>query len=247
MEDVNITNNYSVANSNTYAAALVSYNYGTIENCGVESGTIKGNKTVKATASTGYIGAKVGGIAGHNEGTIRNCYVHEKVSISAYSPTTGGTVNQASAGGIVGYNANIVQNCYNMGSVYASSYLPAVGGLMGQAAMPGSTTTKITNCYNTGSVNAAGAITFVGGIVGVDGWTNNNPIAASNFYCLPNTRLVGSYWNGSGYDEHTSQFRDAAVLRTYAATLGTAFKEDKYYINDRIPNAYMGKSKSRNE
>ncbi len=113
---------------------------------------------------------------------------------------------------------------------------------MGQAAMTDSTSTKVKNCYNTGSVNATGTSKYIGGIVGVDGWSSTyKAMGVTNIYCLQNTSIVGSVWNGSGFNKPTAQFREASVLKTYAATLGSAFIEDKYYTNERISNACMGK------
>ena len=97
---------------------------------------------------------QVGGLVGHNYGTITKCYSTGIVN---------GTTNRV--GGLVGVNFGTVSNCYSTGSVTGSNN--SVGGLVGYN--PGT----VSNCYSTGSVNGK---YNVGGLVG------DNPNTVSNCY-----------------------------------------------------------------
>ena len=99
IRNVTLVNPKVNAPSNVKAAAVAGTNYGTIENCHVVGGSVKG------------IWLCSGGIAGQNErGTIRAC------SSSATVTLDGQTVG---AGGIVGYNIATILACYATGSVTA--------------------------------------------------------------------------------------------------------------------------------
>ncbi len=87
--------------------AICSTNYGTIENCSVESGNVSGLLSV-------------GGICGANNGTILLCTNMADVSASMNS-----------AGGICGKNTGTVENCLNTGNAGAQWY---IGGICGENA-----------------------------------------------------------------------------------------------------------------
>lgn len=80
------------------AGAVAGWNEGTIENCHVVGGSVKGD-------------AYGGGIAGINKGTIRACSSSATVTTNGYNSSRGG--------GIVGYNGGSVLACYATGSVNA--------------------------------------------------------------------------------------------------------------------------------
>ena len=155
-------------------------NYGTINNCYAEGGSVSGNFTV-------------GGLAGYNKGTISNCYATGSVSgfnftggLAGFSPSgtisdcyatgnvngnyyTGGLVGSGEdiyncyaagdvngnyyTGGLVGMNKGTISNCYAAGDVNGNAY---TGGLVGYG-------TDISNCYATGDVNGNDC---TGGLVG---------------------------------------------------------------------------------
>ncbi len=115
-------------------AGLFGYNQGAIYDFGMVGGDIS------ATSSKSSYRAYAGGIAGYNEGVIKNCYNTGSVSASSY------------AGGIAGHNEGVITDCHNTGNVSASSY---AGGITGRNYG------TITNCYNTGNVSAFG---YAGGI-----------------------------------------------------------------------------------
>ncbi|ARN57167.1 GLUG motif-containing protein [Sedimentisphaera salicampi] len=110
---------------------------GEVHNLGIEDADITGSDDAD------YIG----GLCGHNRGTITNCYAAGSVSGDDY------------LGGLCGRNSSgTITNCYATGSVsggYTSGYL---GGLCGENE--GGT---IGNCYATGSVSGDG---YLGGLCG---------------------------------------------------------------------------------
>lgn len=116
---VNITDKIIVTSSNSYTVGgIVCYNKagGVIENCSVPT----------LAANIGFM-ATVGGIAGINEGTIRDCWAFADV-------TTSGTF-----GVIVGINYGKITGCCGMGNItqtqetyeggYESSYVGGIAGL----------------------------------------------------------------------------------------------------------------------
>jgi hypothetical protein len=140
---------------------------GIIKNVGLENVKI---------SSTGY---DVGGLIGHNDGTVSNCYSTGSVNgqdfVGGLVGGNGGTVGTVSncystgsvngqdfVGGLVGFNGGTVSNCYSTGSVNGRG---VVGGLIGWNSG------KVSNCYSTGSVNGRGV---VGGLIGVNHETVSN-------------------------------------------------------------------------
>ncbi|MGA2173203.1 MAG: GLUG motif-containing protein, partial [Sedimentisphaerales bacterium] len=121
---------------------------------------------------TGY--HYVGGLVGHNDGTISNC--NSTGSVSGYQYVGGlvgynggtisncsstgsvGTSNSYEVGGLVGHNDGTISNCNSTGSVSGYQY---VGGLVGDNY--GNT---ISNCYSTGAVTGGSDSDYLGGLVG---------------------------------------------------------------------------------
>ncbi len=144
------------------------------------------------SATSGYVGA----IAGHNEGTIKNCTVTGTSVTNTASTSTGcgtggivghnegivdGCVNSAEVigdwkvGGIVGYlNEGIVMNCGNTGYVTNNLDSDSNTGQQGTGGIAGSVDSKtyILNCYNKGSITTNGYQS--GG--GIAGYTNQGII-----------------------------------------------------------------------
>lgn len=96
----------------------------------------------------------VGGIAGKNAGTLRNC--RNYASVSNTNTSVG---NSNYIGGVAGQNTGSVLNCGNSGTVSGLK----LGGVVGYNG--GGT---VAGCYNTGSVTSGttGSNITVGGIVG---------------------------------------------------------------------------------
>ncbi len=118
---------------------LFGYSGGTIKNVGVVDSVIMGSVCI-------------GGVVGHNYGTVENCYF---TGIIFGVGTYPGTDN---VGGIVGDNGGTITCCYNMGDIIGTDY---VGGIAGFNFG------TVTGSYNTGNVSGDTA----GGIVGIIGYT----------------------------------------------------------------------------
>ena len=98
---------------------LVGFNYGTIKNCMIESGSIILQHS--AGSSRG-----VGGFAGKSDGIIENCV--NKADISAYG-------SGVLAGGIAGNARGTIRGCLNMGNIsleyLSTSAIMVTGGILG--------------------------------------------------------------------------------------------------------------------
>ena len=94
---------------------------------------------------TGDVSARtyVGGIAGYNRGTIRDCRSDVNV-----------TGSERSAGGVAGWNSNIIERCFSTGEIDGATIAGGVAG---------NNDGTIKDCYNTGAVNGN---SDVGGVVG---------------------------------------------------------------------------------
>ncbi|MHC4336998.1 MAG: GLUG motif-containing protein, partial [Planctomycetota bacterium] len=148
--------------------------YGTISDCyatgnvtGIEylgglaghnSGTITNSRAEGDVTSGGATERSVGGFVGHNQGIIDQSYAIG--AVSGYDRVGGlaGT-NIATDGGLIGD----ITDCYAMGSVSGND---KVGGLVGYIFRMDVAVPIISNCYSTGSVSGT---TDVGGLIG-----NNN-------------------------------------------------------------------------
>ncbi|MBR2485977.1 MAG: InlB B-repeat-containing protein, partial [Clostridia bacterium] len=135
-----------------------------------KGGTIRNCLVTSINASSSYAGQYVGGIAGHNSGTISNCVNRSTVPGTNY------------LGGIVGYNAGTINYSYFDGSVQGTSY---IGGIAGY------NTSAINNsyCLVVGTISGS---SYVGGVVGS---SSTNVTTSWAFY---NGSLVGGHNTGNG-------------------------------------------------
>ncbi len=128
MENVDVT-------AGAYLGALIGLNsYGTVERCSV-TGSVMSYDTMVG---------EVGGLVGHNSGTLNGCYFE------------GSVAGQDCVGGLVGAGGGSINNCCFVGSVTGVNY---VGGLVGEHS--GSVTASFVNGTVSGD-------THVGGIAGDD-------------------------------------------------------------------------------
>jgi len=165
--------------------------YRTIKNLNVSG-------TYYCGAVMGGIYARIGGIAGINNGYIINC--NSAVNISTLNTTNAfiggiaggnlGLINKCSSsgtlagntytGGITGgnnSNYSVIINSWNTGSISGSGRLGGIAGISSSTIDMSSLNSsgKINNCYNTGSITADAAGTvYIGGIVGELGVTGIN-------------------------------------------------------------------------
>ncbi len=170
-----------------------SYSTSSIENCGVEGGSVSSYPEYVSDYSY------VGGICGYSSSTITtSCYNTSAVcgDAGSYRAYTGGLVgyttsstitlcnnagnvsgesdgNLAYTGGLCGdISSSTLASCYNTGNVSGTtgSYISRTGGLCAYV-----TTSTITSCYNAGDISGNSSSTaMVGGLVGY----SNSPIVS---------------------------------------------------------------------
>ena len=160
--------------------AIAAFNYGTINNCTVDSGTIVANK---------YQQSQVGGIAGYNAGgTISYCTNRANVE------------GCGSVGGIVGENTSSgnVLSCTNRGSVtldmvmYNGTYYTGyAAGIVGR----NTTNASIKKCNNYGTIIYGGPVnssyTIQPCMAQIVGWLLNGTLEDNhNFGSVDFSKLV---------------------------------------------------------
>ena len=131
-----------------------------------DGGTVSGCHATGNVASTGEVGAEMGGIVGSNRGTISNSYAECSV--------TGGEVFSHALGGLVGLNGGGVDNGHSAGNV-------AGGGEEGNfiGGLVGINEGTISNSYSTGSVTGSRDL---GGLVGMNSYWYGN-VSNSYYNC----------------------------------------------------------------
>lgn len=205
------------------AGSLVNYLWsGTVSRCYVRGGSVSGDLQVGGLvaynrggvlagcySSAEVIGSNgVGGLVGHNKGTITGCH--------AIGTVTG----LGGVGGLTGYNEDLIQNSSASGDV-AGDF--DIGGLVGESkrdktiqgsfstggvtgihhvgGLVGNSLSDVTNCYSTSSVSGG---QYVGGLVGFLGGLIADCYSAGNIIYEPvessesNPRIGGLV--GLGYD-----------------------------------------------
>ena len=167
---------------NSHFGAVAMANYGTIQNCDVKGGTIKGS-------------GSTGGIVGSNRGTIEDCSVEVKVEGSGHY-----------TGGIAGSNKGTITACRSTGTVTSdnsNSSNSSTGGVVGWN--DGGT---VTACYSTGDVTGKNS----GGVVGLNKgsvtacYHANGTVSGNNYIGgvvgrNPNGTVTACYWSGMVKDE----------------------------------------------
>ena len=143
--------------------------------------------------------SSVGGLVGHDRGTVSN------------SHSTGDVTGNEDVGGLAGYSADTMSNCYFIGSVTGYDY---VGGLVGDnsgdvtdsysagtvtgnegvGGLLGENHADVSNSYSSGNVSGD---CCVGGLVGF-----TEHVTVSNCYATGNVNgdsYVGGLAGGNGY------------------------------------------------
>ncbi|MCD6391269.1 MAG: hypothetical protein J7L92_04685, partial [Dehalococcoidia bacterium] len=171
----------------------------------VEGGVIKNVSVINATVASsdgfdglaglnegtvrnliGYLppGADVGSLVGLNEGTVSNC--HAMVNVTGDSDV----------GGLVGSNSGTVSDSYSTGSVTGYNN---VGGLVGSNIELGT----VNNCYSTGSVTGNSS---VGGLVGEN---EGEGIVSNSFWDIETS---GQATSDGGTGKTTAEMQDIATF-----------------------------------
>lgn len=182
-------------------------NYGTVRDC-KNTGSVRGFATIggvcglnekggiiensfnEGTVSgTGDNAQQVGGVSGHNKGTIKSCYNTASVS------------GQQSVGGVCGFNSvGTTTNCFNKGTVSGQE---SVGGVCGDGCG-----VATTNCFNEGTVSGQ---SHVGGVCGYDYYYDG---ALTNCYYLSDTAtggINGKDVSGKAEGKSIEQFKSGEV------------------------------------
>ncbi len=132
-------------------------------------------------------GRNVGGLVGHNSGTVNASYA------------TGSVAGRRNAGGLVGFNTGAITTSYATGSVTGSGASGGAGGLVGNNWTSSST---INASYAMGSVTVSGTSSGGGGLVGKSTGTINASYAMGSVTVSGTSSrgggLVGSNWTSRG-------------------------------------------------
>ena len=200
-----------------YIGSIIAYNEGTIENVGVNSGSIT-NINLKQPIIK-WRTQNIGGIAGQNYGEIKKCYNFADIETTNISNNNNNMTPQNFAGGIVGHSSGTIANCYNVANITANgAYLSAPGGLVGREYE-----TEIKNCYNYGAVMAQkGLFNLAGGICGQNGWKNNQATVINCYYL--NTVTTYSHWYNTATHYTTGSVTED-TLKGYASILNEKDEE----------------------
>jgi len=224
-----IINNLSISRSfNKVADAGIamfnSIDEATIKNLGIENATIQN--------TSGKDSVRMGALAGFcYNSTIENCYVKNS-TIQATKPN----YNIHSAGSIAAFiNAStVVKNCYATGNKigFSTSGGTASGGSSVSTFVGYASATiaadNVINCYSNGNklMNIPSGQKKAGFIrVGTSG---NTDLAFTNSY----TDTLTGFDAGSTMTKYAAS---AAEWSTLADTLGSAFKNDTYGLNNGLP------------
>lgn len=168
---------------------------GTVQNLGV---------TGKVSVILPNNDAYAGGIAGRNQGTIKNCFT--TVEVEAWG---GNSYADSYAGGIAGCNQADISNCYATGEISSALYAGGIAGTNTNYSNDGT----ISYCYATGKVNnnqyAAGIAYKQASVthciaLNTKGITSSgtiyrvSSIAGTNNYASP---LIDGTWADKGADK----------------------------------------------
>lgn len=176
-------------------------------------GSVEYSYNTGNVSGTGSVGGVLGGASSLHGGsigefTLKSCYNTGNVTSIGDDFGTGGVVGSCSVGKI--------DSCYNTGNILGNDY---VGGVVGFAYE----IIAVRNCYNSGNVSGHD---YVGGVIG---WTSG---AINNCHYLSGSASSGI---GNEYDGYDIPSVSASQLKTFAPTLGSAFKNDVNNINDGYP------------
>ena len=225
LENVQISNKYNVEEKTSYTGGIAGQASGKIINCGVNSGTIEGIKTIKNTNSLVWNNVYVGGIAGHAESESKISDSYNKANLKAENVKD--VYNSIVIGGIVGGTHNSrISNCYNQGNITSNGgFQPSNGGIVGDSIKGQiSNSYSVANFINTNNTAKA----LIGGIVGRNGITNDYPVGEiTNSYCINTIAQSYYYWNGTTFEvTSTEGIVNEATLKSSANTLGEAYTND---------------------
>ena len=166
----------------------------------------------------------IGGIVGHNNGTITTSF--NKASVKDTDTHTRLNMIQCS-GGVVGYNTGLVDKSKNSGSVTLPKIYAQVSSFAGGIAA--SNKGIIRNCSNSGNLSSnhgfANTTSYVGGIAAYNISSINNCANTGSLSAIYNSTYsnISAYVGGIvGYNETSSaEVKNSYSLALSIGTLGT--------------------------
>ena len=169
-------------------------------------------------ADANDINVFIGGIAGGNHGTIRNCYTMAIVSGTALGSRA------VYAGGIAGYNVGMIENCYASRDVTGSGDFTSVGGIAGLNDYSGT----VQNCVALNSeLSGTGGTAFIGRVVGLNNDSALNPGALThNYGSTAMTREPSGLWSyktATGIDGADVTFFSSVVHTWWESSSGLSW------------------------
>jgi hypothetical protein len=168
VENLTIASSTIVGISNVGVVAGI-LNSGTIQNVTVTSGTVTGTSTAQ----------NIGGLVGHNNGTIATSSAAISVQGSTY------------VGGLVGENSGTINGSWATGSVVSTNAnAENIGGFSGAD----DSGTAVTNSYATGNVTATGTNSSnIGGFAGLEQSGISGSYALGNVTAGASSQDVGGF------------------------------------------------------
>lgn len=196
-------NNLTINNSISQYVGLFGCVQGTVRNLGLENIQVIGmnepddNPDVQAEAGgdeeelleevyreESHDIIDIGGLAGRNLGTIRNCYSKGTVSRKTGRPWVDDTF---SSGGMVGHNRGLIENCFSMAQVkLVGTFNECGGGLVGYNCG------RIRFCYSVLEADKDDTNDFwamCGSLVGLN---DNQPSITDCYWTIGNHDMDGS-------------------------------------------------------
>ncbi len=128
----------------------------------ISAGAVVENLTLENVNITGGQDSfYLGGLAGINAGTIRNCHVVGVITCRGD--------HTMCAGGLVGSNSSNIEACFALVNLTLQDDSYGIGGLVGENI---STSATIKKCFATGNVTVWTYSYYIGGLVGDNFWGN---------------------------------------------------------------------------
>ena len=154
---------------------------------GYNSGSIRNCTSTGEINGTGH---SIGGIVGLNNGIIEKSYATGEVS------GTGGW-NSFAIGGLIGYNFGTVSECYSTGNARGTGFTVTVGigGLIGA-----NENSIVEHCYATGNVSGDW---YVGGLMGF----RLGDTVINSFYCINATKVNNRHYV-TPFGIYKNQYKD---------------------------------------
>jgi hypothetical protein len=157
---------------------------------GLRGGQVKNLGVVDVNIAA--LDGPVGGLVGHNSGTVTGCY------------STGMVSGDGFAGGLVGYSDSSITYCYSAAVVSGNH---AVGGLVGYNRYADYGEISIRSCYSTGTGTGTGGW-GVGGLVGLAGYGWPGSLTASFW----DTQTSGETTSEGGIGKTTAEMQTAKTF-----------------------------------